>query len=326
MQLAGFTVESHFTEYSGHATEIAFSLKGRTDLALVVAIGGDGTAHEVASGLRGSNLTMGIIPLGSGDDLARAMGIPRKDIPAAIMILKNGVDHHVGAVRVEAPPAVPPSNMPQYKMPTHHEANGDINVQGNIVKWSFVETDCGVTSAVSRMKSEGIFDWVKGQLKYQLLGVRAILGWKPQKAWLKLNQEGKKVIDLQGLFVIQMCETFGGGFRGAPTMHPKRNYASIVTALGLTKMQMLRVMGPLKEGDHVGMFGCITQDKCQQFEIGACNPDGTPSETIKHEPLLYVNVDGESCLTTPASFEFYEKQLKIRGGVTIPNEDIDSSF
>jgi diacylglycerol kinase family enzyme len=43
---------------------------------LVVAVGGDGTLNEVAQGLLGTHLPMGIIPRGSGNGLARHLGIP----------------------------------------------------------------------------------------------------------------------------------------------------------------------------------------------------------------------------------------------------------
>ena len=55
------------TEGCGHAIEISSNLR-ETDHDLVVAVGGDGTVHEVANGLRKSKQLMGIIPMGNGDD------------------------------------------------------------------------------------------------------------------------------------------------------------------------------------------------------------------------------------------------------------------
>ena len=60
-----------YTEYAGHAEEIA---KNATE-QIVVAVGGDGTVNEVARGLVGTEKTLGIIPCGSGDGLARHLGI-----------------------------------------------------------------------------------------------------------------------------------------------------------------------------------------------------------------------------------------------------------
>lgn len=64
----------HLTEYAGHAHELALYAL-RNGAQRVVAIGGDGTIHEVASALIGSNTALGIIPIGSGNGLARHLGI-----------------------------------------------------------------------------------------------------------------------------------------------------------------------------------------------------------------------------------------------------------
>lgn len=66
-----------FTEYSGHATEIAQRAVSES-VAKVIAIGGDGTVNEVARGLIGSETALGIIPIGSGNGLARHLQIPLK--------------------------------------------------------------------------------------------------------------------------------------------------------------------------------------------------------------------------------------------------------
>jgi len=63
------------TEYKGHAYEIAKqAVKDGYDI--LVAIGGDGTVNETASGLVNSEAALGIIPNGSGNGLARGLGIP----------------------------------------------------------------------------------------------------------------------------------------------------------------------------------------------------------------------------------------------------------
>ena len=59
------------TEYAGHAEKLA---REAVD-SVIVAVGGDGTVNEVARGLVGTGKTLGIIPCGSGDGLARHLGI-----------------------------------------------------------------------------------------------------------------------------------------------------------------------------------------------------------------------------------------------------------
>lgn len=66
-----------FTEYVGHATEIA-QRAVREGVSKVVAIGGDGTVNEVGRGLIDSETALGIVPIGSGNGLARHLKIPLK--------------------------------------------------------------------------------------------------------------------------------------------------------------------------------------------------------------------------------------------------------
>ncbi|HAQ18337.1 MAG TPA: diacylglycerol kinase [Prolixibacteraceae bacterium] len=69
-----FEVEFVFTRRQGHATELAAKASSE-GFGLVVAVGGDGTVNEVAQGLIGTHTPMGIIPIGSGNGLARELGI-----------------------------------------------------------------------------------------------------------------------------------------------------------------------------------------------------------------------------------------------------------
>ncbi len=93
-------------------------------------------------------------------------------------------------------------------------------------------------------------------------------------------------------------------------------------------MQMLRLMGPLKQGTHVGKFGeeKITQQACHTFAIGACDAEGNISHTHRHNPALFVTVDGECVMQTPASFDFHADQLTMRGAPQLPNENATFSL
>ena len=74
-----------FTEYAGHATEMAQQY-ARMGFDAVVAVGGDGTVNEVARGLRDTKTAMGIIPMGSGNGFARHLNIPIRPIKAIEML------------------------------------------------------------------------------------------------------------------------------------------------------------------------------------------------------------------------------------------------
>jgi len=83
-----------FTEYAGHATEMAYQY-ARMGFDAVVAVGGDGTVNEVAKGLVESQKSkvesarqtaLGIIPMGSGNGFARHLNIPMRPNKAIEMI------------------------------------------------------------------------------------------------------------------------------------------------------------------------------------------------------------------------------------------------
>jgi len=76
------------TSRRGEATEFAKQSVRNSD-DLVVVVGGDGTINEVASGLVGSEVAMGIIPMGSGNGLARTLRIPQ-NIDKACKLISEG--------------------------------------------------------------------------------------------------------------------------------------------------------------------------------------------------------------------------------------------
>lgn len=81
------------TEGPGHATELARAAVSE-GAQLVLSVGGDGTANEVAQGLIGSATALGIVPAGSGNGLARALRIPMRPRPA-LDALEAGVRRRI---------------------------------------------------------------------------------------------------------------------------------------------------------------------------------------------------------------------------------------
>lgn len=69
-----FNFQIKRTEYAGHGYELARQAAA-DGIDYVIAVGGDGTVNEVGRGLINSDTAMGIIPLGSGNGLARDLGI-----------------------------------------------------------------------------------------------------------------------------------------------------------------------------------------------------------------------------------------------------------
>lgn len=83
-----YDMEVVYTEYAGHAVQIA-EQKAAEKAFAVVAIGGDGTINEIARSLVHTDTTLGIIPCGSGNGLARHLQIPL-DPKKAVDIINGG--------------------------------------------------------------------------------------------------------------------------------------------------------------------------------------------------------------------------------------------
>ncbi len=76
-----------FTQKPGDAIDIARA--AANEFNYVIAVGGDGTVHETVNGLMGGQSIFGLVPIGSGNDFARALHIPYK-ISDALDIIMNG--------------------------------------------------------------------------------------------------------------------------------------------------------------------------------------------------------------------------------------------
>lgn len=83
-----YDMEVVYTEYAGHAVQIA-EQKAAEKAFAVVAIGGDGTINEIARSLVHTDTALGIIPCGSGNGLARHLQIPL-DPKKAVDIINGG--------------------------------------------------------------------------------------------------------------------------------------------------------------------------------------------------------------------------------------------
>ena len=92
---------------SAEATRAAATEAARDGIETVVAAGGDGTLHLVVNGLMdagddaNSRPALGVLPLGTGNDFARTLGIPLGDVPACVACVADGPRHRIDLIRYE---------------------------------------------------------------------------------------------------------------------------------------------------------------------------------------------------------------------------------
>lgn len=91
----GLKAQVHFTERAGHARVLA-EASAQAGAGLVIVWGGDGTLNEAGAGLIGSTTAIGLVPAGSGNGLAAALGTPREPL-AALGVAFDGVVRTIDA-------------------------------------------------------------------------------------------------------------------------------------------------------------------------------------------------------------------------------------
>ncbi len=170
-----------FTQYSGHATELAKEAAER-GIATVIAVGGDGTICETAAGLMHSGCALGILPAGTGNDFVKAVGIPRQ--------WKDGLDFILS-----------------------HPARA---IDTGIMNDTFFMNVCGVGFDVMVLDYALIAKkYCKGLLPYLYGVIRAIKNFKPFPMHVEIGDDVK----LDGSYLICSIANgrfFGGGIPIAP--------------------------------------------------------------------------------------------------------------
>ena len=179
-----------FSPESDDATErIARACAGTHDI--VVSAGGDGTAHQVLNGLAHTGTPMGLLPIGTGNDFARAFGIPRDPLRAAAGVLE-GTPTPVDLIEVNG------------------RFFGTVGVLG-------IGADSAI--AVSRwMSASGARGAVARRLggwTYRLAGLRQLLTLRAKTVSLAITTGGEVPAHARALHAVFVTNTawLGGGLR-----------------------------------------------------------------------------------------------------------------
>lgn len=225
LEAAGLTTTVHRTERPRHATQIVM---GMPDGAVPVAVGGDGTVHEVAAACLRRGLTMGIVPSGSGDDFAFALGMDRFDVPAAVRTLAEGAVRHVDVGLVDV-----------------GLADGGV-VAGEAFVNSF---GTGFDADVAR-RIEHAPGWYRGLGRYLHGIVSAMRHFQLRD--VRVEVDGREAYAGPSLLVgIQNGPRAGGSFLFAPTASPDDARFDVVVAGSFGRLGTLGVLPRVMRGTHL---------------------------------------------------------------------------
>ncbi|MGH2403375.1 MAG: diacylglycerol/lipid kinase family protein [bacterium] len=217
---AGWSVTESLTERRGHAVELAAA----SSADVVIAVGGDGTANEVANGILGSRrarvagrAAFGVVPVGTGSDFARALGLPRDPVAAA------------GALVGARPRPVDVG-----------EVNG---------RYFLTIAGVGFDGEVARQVNA----WPKvlgGTAMYVLGILKMLVTYSPVNVEITLDGS----VQQERLFLIAVGNTAwnAGGMWTVPRARPDDGVFDVVIAGPLTRLEMLGVLPKVYSGRHLG--------------------------------------------------------------------------
>ena len=168
------------TARAGHAAELA---RGAVDRGahVVVAWGGDGTVNEVATALVGTSAALAVIPAGSGNGLARMLGMPA-DATRAIGRILNGSDRFIDV--------------------------GDIDGHAfvNVAGVGFDAHIAGAFAAIGRAR--------RGFLRYGAIVMRQLRSYECRTYTVALDPLGDCATTTHRAFLLTLCQRAPVGQRG----------------------------------------------------------------------------------------------------------------
>lgn len=218
---AGFGGPVHVTKHPGHATELARHAI-EAGATIVVAVGGDGTAGEVAGALSGTDVTLGILPAGGGNDLARVFGIGR--LRAGPVAIAHAIRQLLAA--------------PTYRLDVA-VVNGKTSLQA-----SGAGLDAHVTEVRSRSRVR------PPTLSYAIGAVTGLLTWRSRR--MRVTVDGKVAHEGPAFAVtVANTSTYGSGLRIAPGADPTDGCLDVAIIGDIGRFEALRLFPSVYHGGHV---------------------------------------------------------------------------
>lgn len=200
----------HVTEGPGHAGRV---VRGLPDGSLAVAVGGDGTVHEVAAACVGRDRVLGVLPAGSGNDYVKALGVGT-DLDRALELLVAG-----GVRAVDA-----------------GEVNGVLFNNGLGIGFD-AEVAAGVAVAPAYLGGPGRYVWSVARLLW---------GFKCHEAVLRVDG---RVIEAETILVAAaLGTTYGAMFRLAPAAKLDDGLFDVIWSEKVSRGEVLRLVPAALKG------------------------------------------------------------------------------
>ncbi|MFL5273668.1 MAG: diacylglycerol/lipid kinase family protein [Anaeromyxobacteraceae bacterium] len=271
--------ELSFTQRRGDGALLAREA-ARAGGDLVVAVGGDGTASEVADGLATAerrDVVFGFIPRGTGGDLRRTLGLP-EDPAEAARLLRAGAERRLDLGRIEL---------------TGHDGSRQVRHFTNVAGFGIAGR---VVQHVERTgKALG------GKAAFMIASARALAGWSDQRVRWRVDG-GPWREDVVTAVSVCNGRYFGGGMMVAPDARPDDGVFDVTVWKGLGLRDFVLRKGMLYDGTHVRL---PNTERLRATVVEAEPLDGRP---------VLLDVDGEQPGMLPARITVLPGALCARVG------------
>ena len=251
---------------------------------LVVA-GGDGTVSEVVSGLLAADVAhecqIGILPMGTGRDLPRTLGIP-SDLPSAIEALGRGATRRVDASRV-----------------TYHDRSGVRRVVHSINVTSF-----GLSGLTVELVTRAPH-FLGGSFAFLVGALGSIARYRCRR--VRILADGQEICD--GPIVLAAAANgryFGGGMCIAPDAAPDDGRLDLVVIRELSKAALIASLPSLYRGTHLAN-PAVSVVRASRIEARLADPTGPDA------PPVWIDVDGEGLGVLPIEIEVMPRRVTLFG-------------
>ena len=213
--------------YAGLAEAVDKVLAAGVD-ALVV-VGGDGMVHLGINALAGSgapfgSVPLGIIPTGTGNDTARALGLPRHSIPAACERILAALAS--GGRLIDAGRAT----------------------SGGVSRWFAGVVSAGFDAAVNERANA--WRWPRGKARYNLAMLRELASFRPINYTVTADGDSWQ----QGAMLISVAngQSIGGGMKVTPDAVLDDGWLDLFIVGPLSRLGLLAVFPKVFSGGHTG--------------------------------------------------------------------------
>jgi diacylglycerol kinase (ATP) len=216
---AGLDLEVELSADPDHLVTLARDAfaRGRA----VVACGGDGTVCALAGVAADHDGVLGIVPVGSGNDFARQLDIPRDDVAAAIDVLRTG---HV--VRADL---------------------GRVHTADGRQTWFTTVANTGFDAAANEWANQ--VTWTSGAPLYVLATLRTLATYRPQRFHLTVDDT---VIDTDAwLVAVGNTRTYASGMAITPTASVHDGLLDVCVVGPVSRVDFLRTFPSVFRGEHV---------------------------------------------------------------------------